>query len=69
MNRLKMHWEKVRSILIGAVMIGLLLFIWYSVGLYRQKKAVKLRLKSGTGRRKRSWEKRYRRKSRKPCVF
>lgn len=44
MNRLKMHWEKVRSILIGAVMIGLLLFIWYSVGLYRQKKAVEAQI-------------------------
>ena len=40
MSWLRTHWDKVRSILIGAVMVGLLIFVWYSVGLYRQRKAI-----------------------------
>lgn len=40
MSRPRARREKLRSFLIGAVMILLLLFVWYSVGLYNQKKAV-----------------------------
>lgn len=44
MSWLRENKEKLRSVLIGAVMIVLLVFAWYSVGLYRQKKAVEAQI-------------------------
>lgn len=44
MSWVKEHWEKLRSILIGAVMIGVVVFAWYSVGLYRQRKAIEAQI-------------------------
>lgn len=38
MNWLRMHHDQVRHAIIGAVMIGLILFIWYGFGLYRQRR-------------------------------
>lgn len=39
MNWIKKHRETLRNGLIGICMVGITVFIWYSVGLYRQRQA------------------------------
>lgn len=39
MDWIKKHGETLRNGLIGICMVGITVFIWYSVGLYRQRKA------------------------------
>lgn len=48
MSWLRGHWRRLRHILIGAVMIGITIFVWYGVLLYRQRRDTEVMIASRT---------------------
>lgn len=45
MKRSQSHSSRIAGTLAGIIIVGLMIFIWYSFGLYRQKKAMEALLK------------------------